>query len=341
MKKELNLSIFLILTTILSYSQNDTIHLSDGTFMVGEIKSLARGILTIETDCSENDFQVDADKIIGLNSSQNFIVILDDGQQFEGTINETDSAYIEIVFEDRSGVIVDLDKVIELRSFDKKTFDRFSAYIDFGFSLTKANNLNQYSLRSGGSYKAKRWVASINVNSLRSSQDSVAPTERNDGNLGLDYLMRKNWFLQSRYSWLQNNEQNLKLRTITSGGIGKYLFNTSKLYWSLSTGAAWVNESFLPIEGSIQPDKESGETYLSTELNLFDMNDLSLLTNYSFFPSITERGRLRFDWTFNLKYDLPLDFYIGLGTTVNYDNSPATGASELDYVIQSTIGWEL
>ena len=56
--------------------------------------------------------------------------------------------------------------------------------------------------------------------------------------------------------------------------------------------------------------------------------------------SLTESGRFRFDFKFDLKYDLPLDLYIKIGTTVNYDNQPITGASELDYGVQTGISWE-
>jgi len=48
--------------------------------------------------------------------------------------------------------------------------------------------------------------------------------------------------------------------------------------------------------------------------------------------------RLNFD--FNMKYDLPLDFYLSASTTFNYDNKPQTGAETSDYVVQAGVGWE-
>jgi hypothetical protein len=73
---------------------------------------------------------------------------------------------------------------------------------------------------------------------------------------------------------------------------------------------------------------------------MFNTGDLSLKTTTTTYPSMTEEGRIRVDFNFDIKYDLPLDFYIKLGTTVNYDNRPVEGAADLDYVIQSGIGWE-
>lgn len=115
------------------------------------------------------------------------------------------------------------------------------------------------------------------------------------------------------------------------------MIHTNSTYFGFYGGAAANVESF--IESS-SPDRKSGEAFFGLELNLFDIGDLSLLTNATGYPSLTESGRFRLDIKFDLKYDLPLDFYIKTGTTVNYDNKPIAGAGKLDYVIQTGIGWE-
>ncbi|MFN2128683.1 MAG: DUF481 domain-containing protein, partial [Anaerolineales bacterium] len=65
-----------------------------------------------------------------------------------------------------------------------------------------------------------------------------------------------------------------------------------------------------------------------------------LLTNIMVYPGITEKGRWRSDFNLDTKYDLPYDFYIKVSLTINYDNRPAEGASETDYVVQTGLGWE-
>ena len=42
----------------------------------------------------------------------------------------------------------------------------------------------------------------------------------------------------------------------------------------------------------------------------------------------------------DVKYDLPLDFYVKGGFTLNYDNQPTVGAGEVDYVLNTGFGWE-
>lgn len=135
---------------------------------------------------------------------------------------------------------------------------------------------------------------------------------------------------------MSNTEQKLDLRTTTNLGIGKYVIHTNKTYWGFSAGANFNNENF----SSDADDRNSMEGFFGTELNMFDIGDLSLLTRLVAFPSFTEAGRWRSDFKFDVKYDLPMDFYIKLGFTMNYDNRPVQDASEVDYVFHTGFGWE-
>ena len=73
---------------------------------------------------------------------------------------------------------------------------------------------------------------------------------------------------------------------------------------------------------------------------MFNITDFSLVSNIFAYPSFTESGRWRVDYMINTKYDLPLDFYIGLNFTLNYDNQPAEVGKEVDYVFGATFGWD-
>ena len=58
------------------------------------------------------------------------------------------------------------------------------------------------------------------------------------------------------------------------------------------------------------------------------------------YPSFTENKRFRTDFDINTKYDFPMDFYAKFSFSLNYDNQPIEGASEIDYVTSFGIGWE-
>ncbi len=113
---------------------------------------------------------------------------------------------------------------------------------------------------------------------------------------------------------------------------------TSVVFLLVSGGAAWNFENF---EAPDITDRNSFEAYLGTEYNLFDFSDLDVNTTIYAYPGITEKGRFRTDFNLNVKYDFPLDFFINIGFAINYDNKSVQGASASDYVLQTTIGWEL
>jgi hypothetical protein len=85
----------------------------------------------------------------------------------------------------------------------------------------------------------------------------------------------------------------------------------------------------------------SAEAYLGLEYKIFDLGDLKLNTSVYSYPSLTEKGRFRTDFNFDIRYEFAFDLFFGIGYTFNYDNQPAPGADPVDYVLQTSIGWEL
>ena len=336
-KKNLLIS-FCMLLGIATQAQKDSLVLKNGDVIVGEIKSMDKGVLTIETDYSKNDFTVEWSGIKEIYSKSHFLVTLKNGQRINGTVESAEAGKkIIINGDDGSKTETTLDEMVYLKGLKSDFWSRAYASIDVGLSFTKANNLKQYNVRSKFGYLADKWQFDLFYDDTRSSQDSVAETKRTEGGVAGKYFLQKDWYLAASVNFLSNTEQALNLRTTGKLGIGKYLVHTNKQYWGLGTGLSFNNESF--TNGTA--GRSSLEGYFGSELNLFDIGDLSLLSNIWVYPSFTENGRWRTDFIFDAKYDLPLDFYIKVGFTLNYDNRPAVKGKETDYVLAFSVGWEL
>ena len=321
------------------YAQNDTLVFKDGTQIFGEIKNMSRGVIVIETDYSDSDFKIEWDQVSEIYSTREFIVSLDEGERLITKIMTDQSDKSKLMLDQKgTELIVAFNQVVLIKPLEHKFFDKLNASLDLGYTLTKANNLRQFTTRSNLGYLTDNWNADASLDAVRSSQDSIANTERTDAKVGFNYFIGKNWYALISANFLQNDEQKLKLRSTPKTGIGNYIIQTNSLYWGLYGGAAWNNETYTDPAISARSDVEAN---IGTELNLFDMGDLGLLTTLSVYKSIKEADRMRVDFKFDIKYDLPLDFYIKLGYTHNYDSNPVEGASENDYVFQTTFGWEL
>ena len=325
-----------LLYSLQALAQRDSLVLKNHDVIVGELKSMDRGIVTIETDYSDKDFKIEWNGISEIYSESKFLITLTDGERFTGPIYTSEGSMIFINDAYGNYREVEMMEIVYLNSVDDGFKSRLYASIDLGFSYIKANNLRSLNITGNLGYIAEFWSININYNDVQSTQDNVVPIRRSDGNVSFRYYMPNDWFLLGETSFLSNTEQQLDLRSNLKLGPGKFFIHTNRAYWAFQGGASLVNENY----SNETPDKQSFEGFVGTELNLFDIGDLSLLTNLVVFPGISERGRWRLDFKFDLKYDLPYDFYIKLGYTANFDNQPAENASDLDYVFQTSFGWE-
>jgi len=335
-------SIFLILLLFLAntiFAVNDTLIVSNGDVLVGEIKTMERSIVKMETDYSDSDFMIDWDKATEIYSDRMFVITTDEGQRYYGKIRtDASNKSMVIVLEDTVKHLIKITDIVYLAQVDKDFISRLSASVDIGFSLAKSNNLTQLNINCFIGYLTESWSTNITYSGLVSTQTDVDPTTRNEGVLSFRYFLPDDWFAIASYGLLQNDEQKLKLRSIVQSGIGNYIIRTNSIYLSAAAGAAWNNENYTDPD---IPSRNSAEGFVGMELNMYDIGDLSLLTSLLVYPSFTDKGRIRSDFYFDLKYDLPLDIYFKLSYTLNYDNQPVEGASDVDYLFQTSVGWEL
>lgn len=321
------------------FSQKDSIVLTNNNRLVGEIKNLKKSVLTMKTSYSDSDFKLKWHRVKEIYSDHLFVVSLSNGMRMNATINN-DSIKKGVVLLDTGGYVLETEirKVILLDAIGKSFWSRVSAEFDMGIILTKANNSKQFTANAKMDYVAQKWSVGGFYNSVLSQQDSVADIKRVEGDLSFQRFLRNEWYLATSANFLSNNEQKLELRSTGKLGGGYYFKRNNSLHLGAGSGFAFNNESYTD---ALSESKNSIEVYLGGEFNKYDIGDLSLLSSIFLLPSITEKGRIRTDFKFDMKYDLPLDFYIKMGITYNYDNQPADGATAGDYVFQTSFGWEL
>lgn len=320
----------------------DTLYLPDETVIYGEIKKMNSGTLIIETSYSDDDFTIEWLDIERIITTSRFLVTLDNNDRVTGRLVSIDDNSINIVPEEGPSFTSSFNEIVELQSLDNSFWSRVSASVDVGFNVTKANNLRQFNARSNIGYRADRWSGSFKYDALNSSQDSVATIQRRDTGLGFQYFPKRKWFLYGNLTWFSNTEQAIDQRFSAKIGAGRSLIQNNKARWGVLIGFQPLSEKF----SNEVPDTQSTEAFIGTEWNLFDTGDLSFLGSIFAYPSLTEKdldgnSRFRTDITADIKYDLPLDFYIKTGITLNYDNQPAVIGNETDYVWTFGFGWEL
>lgn len=331
-------ALLLCCLTAKGLSQNDTLRLKNGDSMIGELKSMDKGVATVSTDYSDDDFKVKWLEVVRVSSNRKFLVTLRGGKRLNTTFGRgTDENKVLVSTGEEGGLEVDIKDVVFVKAVKSDFFSRLTAEVSVGVNFTKSNNLKQFTTRSSLSYNMDKWSLDGTFNSVTNSQDDAENTKRTNGNVRYTYYLDKDWFVTFTSDLLSNDEQKLKIRATNRAGVGNYFIHTNRLYVGGGLGLAWNVERYNDDAGT---KRNSMESYLGLEANLFDIGDLDLFTNVVAYPSLTEKGRFRTDIDLDLKYDLPLDFFIKLGLSYNFDNKPVEGASNGDYVLQLTFGWE-
>lgn len=340
MKRYLYIILLLISNGLIA--QIDSIKLSNGNLLVGEIKSMNKGVLVIETDFSDKDFQIEWDKTEYLNTQSRFLITLQDGTQYFSTVESFDDKRVVVyksLFDTDTCL---LKQIVLLNAFEDRFIDRLKISIDVTFDIAKSRSLRSFSTNSDIAYKAEKWATSASFNSLWSTQDETEDIERNEGVFNYRYFLPRKWYSIATYSFLKSSEQNLDLRSNIQLSMGRFLIVSNEAYWGVKLGVNRNMENYSATDtDSIESNVNSWEALIGSELDLYDIGDFRLGFSFSVYPSLTEKGRLRSDSKIDLKYDLPFDFYIRFGGSVNFDNQPGTDVSKWDYVIQTGIGWEL
>lgn len=317
------------------FSQTDTIFFKSKDLIIGDIKSMDRGVIIIATPYSKDDFRIKWAEVDRIITKAPFIITTTDGIRTYGNVIGSESGKVIFKPEKSETLDIQLDKVIGISEVENRFLDRLKAEIDLGYTMTKAKNQRQLTIRSRVGYLAKKWLLSGSFNVLASVQDDTEGIGRLDANVTYIYFLQKDWFAVGRLDILSNTEQKLDLRSNTKAGLGNFLKRSNHWYWNFSAGASFNNERF----AGDAVNRQSAESWFGSEVNLFDVGKISLLSNVYVYPSITEKGRVRVDYKVDLKYNLPLDFYIKTGLTWNYDNQPTPGANIHDYILQTTFGW--
>lgn len=333
------LLLIFFLNAINVQSQNDSIVFKNKDIIVGDLKSMKQDVATISTDYSDADFKIKWDEITGIKTISEFLITLSNGNRYNGLLkSKTD----KVLIFDSSGHLLaetNLESIVALTLVKSEFWSRFDASVSVGYNFIKSDNQSQLSLRSNLAYNSNRWSLSSNYNQINTQRDNVSTVRRLESAVNFKRYMKANWFGLAEVSFFTNTEQNIKLRTLSKLGIGKYILRNNKYYWGIQTGLSYNNENFL-VSGS-EGNNNSGEGFLGTEFNVYNVGDFNLLTRVMAYPSFTEQGRFRLDSRFDIKYDLPLNFYIKLGLTVNHDNKPIQTPNKTDYVFQTTLGWDL
>lgn len=129
-------------------AQTDSLIFKTGTYMIGEAKTMDRNVLTFKTKYSDSDFKIEWDGISEIYTNTYFLITLTDGSRYNGNLKSIEPGKISIITDEDQEILTPHGDVVWLNDQDKGFWNKLYFTIDFGFDLTKANNLTTLSAGS-------------------------------------------------------------------------------------------------------------------------------------------------------------------------------------------------
>ena len=173
--------------------KTDTVHFKNGDKLTGELKSLHRGRLSLNTDAT-GTITIEWDKIAGVVSSQDIQVETSSGIRYFGNLalSEEDS---EMVVKTGNGPkSITMQQVIIMEPIEGHGFHALDVDFTVGYNFAKAGGIGQGNIGVNMDYRSLIRVESLSFSSTVSDSDTQEASKRT--HLGLQHtrLLKNRWF---------------------------------------------------------------------------------------------------------------------------------------------------
>lgn len=337
----------------LARPKTDVVVLLNGDRITGEVKGLERGKLEYKTD-STGTIKIEWDDIESITSTEMFEVELDDGSRYFGAIEKTPSGDARIVGENGTTELA-MTHIIRMSPIEQQFWHKFDGSLSAGLNYTHSSKVADYSFDASARYRTKRWENNTsfdfyitqfesetteedpNTGKTRTTKE-IDTTTRADLTFQANRLFYDRWFTFALASAQHNEELGINLRLLGGYGGGRHIVRTNRTEFTLSGGAGLNEEQ---VTGGA-PSDLSAELVGMAGYTVFRYDDpeVDLTTRLLVFPSVTDFGRVRAEFSATLKYEIFKDFFWSLSAFDSFDNRPPTiEAQTNDWGVDMSFGW--
>lgn len=319
----------------------DVLRFKNGDKWTCEIKKLDHGYLYVGLDYVDGTVNVDWSTIESIESSQFFVITDVTGVVHEGSIRTSGLGTSQIasltVNAGPSATTIPKSQVASIQQTEPNIWHDFHGGVSAGFNFAKNDNQTQYTLNANLNYVRRYWLASSQLQSSFSGSLSTPSNLHNDlSTYALRTLSARNYVLVGYSDFLKSDEQQLALRAVLGGGVGKILRSTEASRIVLVGGSVWTHERY---QTSGAPSFNGVEGWTGAILEYFRFKTTNFNITAFAYPSLSDIGRMRVDSKAAVKFQLIKNLYVNFSVYLNYDSRPPRSTSKSDYGANSSLGW--
>jgi hypothetical protein len=317
--------------------KTDVVILKNGDHLTGEIKGLQFARLSLKTDTMET-VSVKWAEVAQITSEYSFELELENGVRFFGSLGPPAQPGMVSVIGKERALGLTMDQIVKIRPIKDRFWKRIDGSLSIGLSFTKASDILRFSFSADAKYTERKNIVDLTISSIITTQSEQDSKENTSLNLRYNRLLEKRWFLSAFTGLQRNDELGIKLRVLGGVGGGHLLIQTNRMVLPVLAGLS-LNRELAADDGQ---DSFNAEGLFGFYWNLFihhtPKTDLSF--DFSTYPSLTEKGRVRLDLETRLRREIIKDFFVDLSFYLNYDNKPpSVTASTTDYGFVTSVGY--
>jgi len=318
--------------------KTDIVIFKNGDKLTGEVKSLQRGQLNLNTDAT-GTIGIEWDKIASVISNQNVQVETSSGARYFGHLSKTEKSGRVVVETTDGPQMLDNARVTIMTPIESKGLGAFDIDLSVGYNFAKAGGVKQATVGIDVDYRTRKRIYSISANTTTNDSDTQTSSVRS--HFGLDYkrLWQNRWYVNGSLNADRNDELGLNLRTSIGGGGGRFLIQSNSMIMGLEANLQYSQEDQVSDEG----DTTSIEAVFAVDWDWFrfDNPELDWSTNLQVIPNLSDWGRVRANFDSELQWEIFNDLKWGIAFYSSYDNQPQSAeGSSSDYGVNTTLTYE-
>ena len=318
-----------LFATIVSAQVKDSLYLSNGQLLIGELKSISLGKINFDAD-NLQVLNIKSDRVKTIQARSHLYRVQTIHRTiYYGNLLVGESGKVGLINKDTL-IQLGIDEIAVLLPLRGKTGSFWEGNASVGYSYTRSSGIGRFNSDYSVSYTTKKYLAISQGSIIFTQTDSTLEADNASALFLGSYIFNPVWDGSLFFNYQRNLELGLARRY--QEGLGMGLTFLSKVHVRARAIAGVVFNQEKSTEDVYTPTQMEIPLIIAFSFFKFNKPDMTLGIRQSFYAGITQAGRFRQEGQLTVNWKIIGDLSINLQLYDNYDNQPpGLNAESFDY----------
>lgn len=320
---------------------SDVIEFMDGERIVGKVKKIQRGELTLDPDKLEDLVTIKLRNIKSITARRKLYLIESiANKKYYGTLEAGRGPGWVKVIEAKDTTELFIEDLDNIENLDDDFWKRLDGSASLGFSYSRSSNIGRINESHSMTYSTRNWLFLTSGDLMYTMDNEFKGIEKADLAVQAYIEFWRKWFALSSVQFQRSTELGLGARLQLAEGAGPILIKNRRNDLRAATG--------ISIQQEFSTDSIKTDHTISTEIPLFvnyylyklGTPELTLQATNSVFFSLSQKGRWRTDQNITLYWKIITHLNLSVQFYFDFDSQPPNvDAQKTDFGTVFSIGY--